>query len=333
MSEGMTKSLSIVTITKNLEWNIERLVNSVMTKIPNVAEFVLVDSASTDKTVEVACQLPIKVIQLDANQRLTAAAGRYVGYLNTTGDNILFLDGDVELLEKWHTFALDILEKHPEIGAVGGRYINVPKTGAVDVAIERHTPPVIEDVSHCSGAAAIYRREVLDKTGAFSPHLFSDEEAALATRIRHIGYRVVRLDYPAVLHYTDPPEEVSMLLAQRRRNYWIGYGQNIRNFMGTGMLIPYLRQRGYAIAPTIVLVISILFLGVTIILGRWLWIVWFFAAGMGLFLLLAIYKRSLRDAFFTVFRRFIILEGTVRGFFLDPSIKPENYHVDFKVIK
>src|SRR3954447_26315916 len=95
--------LSVVFITRNQAWNVRRLVESVLSQAsPFLSiEIVLIDSASTDETVEIACEYPITVISLDADQRLTAAAGRHVGYQHVTGRFILFLDGDMELYPGW----------------------------------------------------------------------------------------------------------------------------------------------------------------------------------------------------------------------------------------
>ena len=92
--------LSVVLISKNQEWNIARLVESVLRETDALPsrEIVLVDSASTDRTTEIAARYPIAVLKLCPEQRLTAAAGRYVGYKRTTGDLVLFLDGDMELV-------------------------------------------------------------------------------------------------------------------------------------------------------------------------------------------------------------------------------------------
>jgi glycosyltransferase involved in cell wall biosynthesis len=88
--------LSVVLISKNQEWNIARLVESVLKETDRLParEIVLVDSASTDRTIEIAAQYPISVLRLCPKQRLTAAAGRYVGTKQTRGGLVLFLDGD-----------------------------------------------------------------------------------------------------------------------------------------------------------------------------------------------------------------------------------------------
>jgi glycosyltransferase involved in cell wall biosynthesis len=60
----MTK-LSVITITKNQEWNVNRLISSILAhtaKIDSV-QVILVDSASIDGTIAASCKYPITVIR------------------------------------------------------------------------------------------------------------------------------------------------------------------------------------------------------------------------------------------------------------------------------
>ena len=113
MQGGNQLSLDIVIITKNQGWNVRRLVESVLreTESLNSTDVILVDSASTDDTVSVAQDLPIRVIRLSKRQRLTAAAGRQAGITQTNGDVVLFLDGDMELRPGWIPAALKVFTR------------------------------------------------------------------------------------------------------------------------------------------------------------------------------------------------------------------------------
>src|SRR5258706_10747164 len=119
--------LSVVLITKNQEWNIAGLVESVLEKSPPGTDITLVDSASSDKTVEIASTSPINVISLLQPQRLTAAMGRYVGLQYCCGDLILFLDGDMELYDGWLERAFHLMKTDPQIAAITGQVIDRPK--------------------------------------------------------------------------------------------------------------------------------------------------------------------------------------------------------------
>lgn len=330
----MRNELAVVIITKNLEWNISRVIDSVFRDLPD-AVVLVVDSASTDRTVDLALasRHPLSIIRLAGNQRLTAAAGRWVGERNTDSEFIMFLDGDVELVPGFAATALEILRDHPSVGAVDGFYIDVPKSGAPRSArdqIRRGTS--FRDVPFVSGGASVYRRAALDAAGSFAVDIFSDEEPSLGIRMRHAGYRVVRLDRTSAFHHSDPVDKVGTVLRRRGRNLWIGSGQNIRYFAGTGLLGVYLRERGDGIAPAGFLVIAVAAITTAMVTGNPACALAPLGLLLAVWLFLAIKRRSAYAAFFSIVRRFIILEGTIRGL-MDKPKRPEEYHIEYEVIR
>lgn len=326
--------LSVVLISKNQEWNTPRLVESVLRETARFSsrEIVLVDSASTDRTTEIAAGYPISVLKLCPEQRLTAAAGRYVGYKRTTGDLVLFLDGDMELCEGWLDQALDVMHSRSNVAVICGRVIDRPKaihTPAVEHLEALGTDAAGVDVPQ-GGGAAMYRRSVLERVGTFNPYLYSDEEPELCLRVRHAGYGVLRLPRPIAFHYSTPADALSTLLGRRSRNLWLGYGQNIRYLSASPLLWPYLRERGWAVAPALTLCSGIVALVASGLTGQWGWLALWGAFVTMLAIALAIRKRSLKRALFTLFRRLLVLEGTVRGLLLkpyDPTSYPGRYDV------
>ena len=332
--------LSVVLISKNQAWNIGRLIESVFqatAAIPN-KEIILVDSASTDETAELAGSYPISVLRLRPGP-LTPAAGRYIGYTRTQGEFILFLDGDMELLQGWLEDALRAMRGAPQAGVMMSSQV----IDLLPPAANEKTPPPervctsapkeVSCVSFVAGGAALYRRSVLEQVGTFNPHLKSDEEPELCLRIRHAGYRVLLLDYPIVRHYTIAQETISGLLGRRRRKFLMGVGQCVRYHMGSKLLWPYVRERGmWSLVAALWLAAG---------LGAFLW---FLITGgfiwMGLWtLLLALLiagaawrKRSLRRAILSVFHRLLMVEGLFRGFLMKP-LPPETYPQNAEIIQ
>lgn len=327
--------LTVVLISKNQEWNIARLVESVLRETETIPEreIIHVDSASTDRTTDIAAKYPITILKLYADQRLTAAAGRFVGYKQSKGDFVLFLDGDMELYEGWLEQALDFMRNNPDIGAISGNVIDRPKEFQPPSAGEFTNSPAnpgnIIDVPH-GGGAAMYRRSVLQQVGTFNPYLYSDEEPELCLRIRHAGYRIVRLPYPIVFHYSPPAEAVSTLLGRRSRKLWLGYGQNIRYLLKSPLLLPYLKERGWAIPPALVVSLGFLALLTSVLSGQWGWLMVWVAGVTALIVVIAIRKRSVKGALLTILKRLLCLDGTVRGLFFppyDPAGYPGRYDV------
>jgi glycosyltransferase involved in cell wall biosynthesis len=329
--------LSVVLISKNQDWNIARLVESVLSETDFLSgrEIILVDSASTDGTTEIASHYPITVLKLRPEQRLTAAAGRYVGYEQTTGDLVLFLDGDMELCSGWLEQALQVMRTQPDAAVITGKVIDrlMQSQGSGEKMLEP-LPADTADIINVrqGGGAAIYRRCVLDLVGTFNPYLYSDEEPELCLRIRYAGYRILRLSRPIVYHYSAPAEALSTLLGRRSRNLWLGFGQNIRYYLGSSLLWPYLRERGWALAPALILCLGIIAAASSGLTGQWECIALWGVFVSLLMTAIAIQKHSLKRALFTLFQRLLILDGTVRGLLLKPY-DPAGYSGMYEIIQ
>jgi glycosyltransferase involved in cell wall biosynthesis len=327
--------LAVVLISRNQEWNIARLIESVLngTSCVPSREIALVDSASTDRTTDIARGYPINILRLRPEQHLTPAAGRYVGYKHTTGDLVLFLDGDMELYPGWLEKALRFIRSSPDVAVVTGQIIDLPKTAGPD-----DKPPLAKtDIDAASevrqgGGAAMHRRSVLEEVGPFNPYLYSEEEPELGVRIRHAGYRVLRLHYPIAYHYSDPSGALSTLVGRWRRNLFLGGGQAIRYHLGSEVFWPYFKERGYGCLPILGLMAGLIsFLG-SFKSGQWVWFSLWLLMLAGVIVGYIYRKRSLYWAVYGLLERTFFADGTVRGFVLKP-LNPDSYPGRLDVIK
>lgn len=324
--------LSVVLITKNQAWNIRRLIESIMmgTSPASSVEIVLVDSASSDETVELAKRYPVSIVRLKPGQRLSPAIGRYVGYKQTLGKYVLFLDGDTQLIAGWLPEALRAMDETPDLGAVTGNVINLPtsaaaQVGAASVQKTQTVPP--KEVLWCNyggGGAALYSRAVLEQVGTFNPYLSSEEEPELGLRIRHAGYRILEFGNPMAYHFNDAPVAWSTVLSRRRRRFHLGMGQAARYHLGTKLFWHWLKERWWEPAAALMVAsgLGALFLSlitpVFILFGLWV------LAFLVLIVCAAIRKRSIRAAFVAAFSWFIMGEGFLRGFLMKP-LPPESF--------
>jgi glycosyltransferase involved in cell wall biosynthesis len=329
--------LSIVLISRNQASNIDRLIESVLRNTSRIStkEIVLVDSASTDGTTEVASQYPICVLRLRPDQRLTPAAGRYLGYKHTSGELTLFLDGDMELCEGWLERALQIFKDQAEVALVTGETVDLPQNGAEAAdkpPLSPDAPTEVIEIPY-TGGAAMYRRSVLEEVGTFNPYLYSDEEPDLCIRIRYAGYHLVRVVYPIAFHYTDPRSSLSTLVGRWRRRLYLGAGQNLRYHLGKPVLWHYIRERGFgliSIAIILVTLISLLWALLTGYIKTWT-LVW--VSLLGLFLAGdTLRKRSPYQTISSLLKQTFILDGTIRGFLLKP-LDPASYPDEFDRVK
>jgi glycosyltransferase involved in cell wall biosynthesis len=304
--------LSVVIIARNQATHIARVVESVLAEVL-VDEVLLVDSASADGTADRAKEFQIKVVQLLETQRLSPAAGRRVGFELTSGNFVLFLDGDMQLLSGWTARAVDLLSSHTDVAAVTGQVVNVFDDEQPESILESGSAKVTELRCRNTGGMAMYRRAALEQVGGFHPYLQSDEEPELCLRIQRAGLRFLKVDLPAALHFTRAPTLAS-LFERRRRSLYLGQGQIIRLLLGDRLLLAYLRERGYALAPAAVVAAGLA--AAALSLGRRdarpiaLWL----GAVAAVVVAYGVRNRNVPRTAYSLLHRLFIFEGAVRGF-------------------
>jgi glycosyltransferase involved in cell wall biosynthesis len=230
-SEGQAPAWSIVVITLNEEDTIARCLQSVFEAFHGYRfELVLIDSASTDRTVEIAREFAITIESLPPGTPQRPSANRYLGASLTRGERILFLDGDCILLAGWLSECESAFQTHPKLAGISGGLTHVVgESGAtLQGYSQSYCDSDYEDADHLAGSAA-YRRDALDRVGHFNPYLGACEEAELGARLRAAGYRLIRLRSIMTLHYLKHRQEsIPELLRRLRRGYFTGIGQFVR---------------------------------------------------------------------------------------------------------
>ena len=79
------KEITVVIPAKNEEENIARCIESVFIALEGIenSEIILVDSCSSDRTVEIAKEYPIRILRLQKHWPKSPAAGRFLGAINS----------------------------------------------------------------------------------------------------------------------------------------------------------------------------------------------------------------------------------------------------------
>lgn len=120
------ENISVVIVT----WNNERIImdclNSII-KYTDVVDIVVVDSCSTDKTVEVIKESNIKKVKvIKLEQNVGFAKGNNIGVIEAKCENVLLLNPDTIFIEK----GLDKLVKslNSDVGIVGCKLLNTDKS-------------------------------------------------------------------------------------------------------------------------------------------------------------------------------------------------------------
>jgi hypothetical protein len=193
-------SISIVVIGRNEERFIGQSLAAARAAAAEVggAEVVYVDSASTDRSVEIARGCGVRVLSLRPEWRLTPAAGRYVGERFTSGELILFVDGDTAVERGFLTAAIPFF-RHADVAGVAGRLDDADQAG-------NRLPPAegrsefVRRAAWLRGGCALYRRAALEEVGSFNPHLITEEEAELAVRLNKQSWRLLHVPVPMGCH-------------------------------------------------------------------------------------------------------------------------------------
>lgn len=201
----MKNILSIVIICKNESENIERCIKSVLS-LPNDFnyEVILIDSNSTDNTLDIAKKFDISIFQLKSKWKHNAAVARYLGSKKCSGKYILFLDGDMELDTAFLNKGIHILEKDKAVGAVSGKLSEYTYENKQLV----HKTEDVYNVEFIGkrydmGGVFIIKNSILQEIGNFDINLDANEDLDLCYRIYAAGYSFVRLPEVIAIHHTE----------------------------------------------------------------------------------------------------------------------------------
>jgi glycosyltransferase involved in cell wall biosynthesis len=244
-----SRELSVVIVTRNEEAGIARCIESSLSAVDGRdAEVVLVDSASTDQTVEIASRYPITILQLDRTAERSPAAGRFIGARDTSGAFLHFLDGDMIVIDGWLDAAFEAM-KDPALAAVGGRLYRVYPGEALTRA---HADSYVLGPIPSLGGAGLYRRSAIEASGGFNPFVKGEEERELGHRIAQRGFTILRVDVPMAYHLDK--ERTRAELAEKA-GHFVGVGQILRTYRGTGLAADVIARQRRVIRDALTLVV------------------------------------------------------------------------------
>jgi glycosyltransferase involved in cell wall biosynthesis len=207
--------LSVVIIAENEEEWIRECIESVFAACRGVSayEVILVDSASTDRTVERAAEYPITILRIPEEHAISCGAGRYVGDRVASGEYVCHVDGDMTLTETWLPRAMEYLYDHADAAAVEG-------------CLDSSTQTDVREVNKVGGVM-LYDAHALAEVGGFDPYLLGYEDVDVGFQLKTAGYRLVRLPEVSAEHH-DEGGAIAEPLRRWRQGYAVAPGQAIR---------------------------------------------------------------------------------------------------------
>jgi len=229
------KTVSVVIKALNEERHIAAAIESALVATQDMdAEIVLADSASTDRTVEIAQRYPVKIVRLTNTGDRSCGAGAQLGFQYTTGRYVYLIDGDMRMRPGFLSAAVDFLEAHPDHGGVGGllvehetQNLEYVKRRAREYAVRKSGP-----VTRLDGGGLFRRAAIMSAGYLTDRNLHGGEELELGARLTAAGWKLARLDLPDVDHYGHSGNAYSLLLRRLRTGVSWANGEVLRAAAG-----------------------------------------------------------------------------------------------------
>lgn len=229
--------LSIITVS----WNVRDLLRDCIRSVDAGRgqlhlEMIVVDSASSDGSVDMIKQEFPWVELIASEENLGFPGGNNVGIARAKGRNILLLNPDTVILDDALQVMVHYIDQHVDIGALGAKILNP------DLSIQssrRRFPTMLTaifestwlesvapsailrdyytrdlpddesaDVDWVTGACLMVPRLVIDQVGPLDEEYFMySEELDWCRRIKDAGWRVLYLPQAQIIHHVGKSSE------------------------------------------------------------------------------------------------------------------------------
>ena len=217
----MQVRISVIIVSYNSESFIEKCIVSVLKNLLTNAEVIVLDNASTDKTLEVLSKLKVKSEKLkviESKINLGFAKGNNLASKEASGEYLFFLNPDTEIEKPIFDELLKFYEENADVGIVGPKLLmgngevqaSVRKLPTVWGAFKEYilgtkfayseyipngNEPV--EVEMVYGAAMLIKKDLFEKVGGFNEKYFLYyEDVDICKKIQKTGKKVYF--YPGV---------------------------------------------------------------------------------------------------------------------------------------
>ncbi|MGH8873059.1 MAG: glycosyltransferase family 2 protein [Acidimicrobiia bacterium] len=232
---------SVVIVTHDSEHLVPPVLDALLSDPVRPGEVIVVDSASTDGTLDVLAGYEVTIIAREEN--VGFAPGCHIGARAAGGDALVFLGHDTVPGPGWLTPLVSVLDD-PEIGVAmatiedadqpgtfntsGGHltYFGIAWVSDMGRPIPDESGPV--DVAFPSGAATAILRTTWEEFGGFREQFFMyHEDTDLGWRLRLAGKQIVRVPQSRVAHRYDFGRSPAKMY-HLERNRWLMLRSNYR---------------------------------------------------------------------------------------------------------
>lgn len=199
----------------NAEKHVGRCLDSILKQTYPVDEILIIDDGSTDDTVEIAKNYPVKILSHRTNRGLGAA--RNTAVKKAKNEFVAAIDSDITLSPTW----LEKLMRHfndKEVAGAGGKLIEKFTESLADryratymTHCSHYTEKTVNPYYALVGSNCVYRKKVIEEVGYYNEKFrTSFEDVDMYHRVRAKGYKLVYDPEAVAFHWCR--DSVSSLL-------------------------------------------------------------------------------------------------------------------------
>jgi len=226
--------LSIITISYNTRQITLDCLESIIKHTKGIKyEVIVVSTGSNDGSLEMIRDFATQnsqVILVDAKENIGFGRGNNLGAAKAKGEYLLFLNSDTLIFDNALKEALEIIKKHPQVGAYSCRLLNAdrsfqpsgghfPTFGSliawqlfiddlpfIGGLISSFHPKQSQydknqKMDWVTGAFMMVKKSIFDSVGGFDKTIFMyTEEMELCYRLAKLGYSTFYTNSPAIIH-------------------------------------------------------------------------------------------------------------------------------------
>ncbi len=219
---GLSPVCSIVIRAFNEEKYIGKLLLGIAQQTVKDVEIILVDSGSTDSTVEIASRFPVRVVQIQAND-FTFGSSLNRGIREAKGELIVIASAHVYPVYTDWLDSLIRLFSDPQVALVYGKQRGAQETKFSEHQIFARWFPeesnLDQDHPFCNNANAAIRRAIWEKY-PYDETLTGLEDLEWANRVMKSGYKIA---YTAEAEIVHVHEQTSRGIYNRYRREAIAF--------------------------------------------------------------------------------------------------------------
>ena len=224
---NIISGVSILIPCYNSSKHIQKVIQSLQNQTRQPNEIIIVDDASTDRSVAVVKECNVKLICHENNRG--PAAARNTAFSASMGEIIVFIDADAYADSHMIENILNVYENAPDLdqlGGVGGRGIETCTEGMANHWRCIHARQDFGEypqpnVEYLFGLCCSYSRKVFEQIGGFDDfyRINAGEDYDIGLRIRKTGYRLAYTPNAFIYHqHCDTID--SLKSVQKNWTYW-----------------------------------------------------------------------------------------------------------------